>query len=61
MVDYSKRTIIELENDLREKREAFRKFRFEMTGGKVKNVKEGGMIRREIAKILTFINQKRVV
>lgn len=61
MIDYSKRTIIELENDLREKRESFRKFRFEMTGGKVKNVKEGRSIRKDIARILTFINQKRLV
>jgi ribosomal protein L29 len=61
MIDYSKRTIIELENELREKHEAFRKFRFDMTGGRAKNVKEGRTIRKDIARILTFINQKKVV
>jgi ribosomal protein L29 len=61
ITDYSKRTIIELENNLREKREIFRKFKFDITGSRAKNVKEGKTLRKDIARILTFINQKRSV
>ena len=38
---------------LSEKREALRKFRFDMAGSRIKNVKEGMTLRRSIAKILT--------
>jgi ribosomal protein L29 len=46
----------ELEGILRDKREALRVFRFEMSGGKIKNVKTGRNLRTEIAQILTEIN-----
>jgi len=38
---------------LDEKREALRQFRFKVSGGKVKDIKEGAKIRREIARLLT--------
>jgi ribosomal protein L29 len=41
---------------LNEKREALRKFRFGISGSKAKNVKEGLILRRDIARILTFLN-----
>ncbi len=39
-----------------EKREALRKFRFAVTGGRVKNIKEGRALRKEIARALTAVN-----
>jgi len=36
-----------------EKREALRLFRFNISGSKVKNVKEGAAHRKDIARILT--------
>jgi ribosomal protein L29 len=44
---------------LNEKQEALRSFRFGVAGSKVRNVKEGRMIRRDIARILTEINMRR--
>ncbi len=43
-----------------EKREALRVFRFSMSGGKVKNLKEGQNLKKEIAQILTILNSKKV-
>lgn len=48
----------ELKRLLLEKREALRRFRFQLSSGKSKNIKEGRNLRREIAKILTEINKK---
>lgn len=48
----------ELGKLLKEKREALRIFRFSIAGGKAKNVKEGNNLKKEIARILTKINQK---
>lgn len=39
-----------------DKREALRTFRFGSAGAKVKNVKEGKTLRRDIARILTVMN-----
>ncbi len=51
------------DNDLRtllkEKREALRAFRFGVAGAKVKNVKEGKGLRKEIAQILTEFRTRR--
>jgi ribosomal protein L29 len=43
---------------LTEKREGLRNFRFGITGSKVRNVKEGRALRKEIARILTKLNTK---
>lgn len=58
MNEFSKKTKNELENELIAKREALRKFRFEMAGSKIKNVKEGANLRKDVAKILTALNLK---
>ena len=41
---------------LAEKREALRLFRFGVAGSKVKNVKEGAALKKEIARILTEVS-----
>jgi len=46
----------ELNKLLEEKRTKLFDFRFNIIGGKMKNVKEGKMLRKEIARILTEQN-----
>ena len=41
---------------LKTKREALRVFRFGVAGGKIKNVKEGKSIKRDIARTMTALN-----
>ncbi len=43
----------EIQKMLNEKREALRLFRFGLSGSKVRNVKEGRSIRKDIARLLT--------
>ena len=60
MDEFKGKNVEELERLLREKREALRVFRFEVLGGKTKNVKMGRTIRTAIAQILTEINSQKV-
>lgn len=48
------KTEAELNNLLKDKKEALRKFRFEMSHGKVKNTKEAREIKKDIARIITL-------
>lgn len=50
------KTKTDLQKMLSEKREALRVFRFGAAGAKSKNVKEGRVIRKDIARILTVMN-----
>ena len=43
----------ELMKLLGEKQKAVRQFRFDVTGSKVKNLKEGSSMRKDVARILT--------
>ena len=43
---------------LAEKRDALRLFRFKLSGGKSRDVKEGRNIRRDIARILTILKER---
>ncbi len=56
MSEFKGKTTTELEKTLADKREALRNFRFGLAGSKVRNVKEGKELKREIARILTEIN-----
>jgi len=49
----------ELKVLLKEKQEALRVFRFALSGGKTKNIKEGAGLKKEIARILTVLNNKK--
>lgn len=53
------KTIDELQKTLDDKRGELDKFKFEMGFGKNKNVKQGSVIKKDIARILTTINEKR--
>jgi len=50
------KTSKELVQNLIEDREKLRKLRFNLALGKVKNIREVRKIRKEIARILTFLN-----
>lgn len=49
----------ELVKALAEKREALRAFRFAASGAKNKNVKEGALLKKDIARILTALSPKK--
>ena len=57
MEDLNKKTENELKQMLVDKREALRVFRFAMSGGKVKNLKEGQNLKKEIAQIMTLLKK----
>ena len=44
---------------LAEKREALRDFRFSMKGSRVRNTKEGARLRKDIARILQILGDKK--
>jgi len=56
MKEFKNKTEKELKGILGEKRVALRNFRFSIAGSKVKNVKEGQGLRKDIARILTVLN-----
>jgi ribosomal protein L29 len=57
MKELIKKTEKELKTLMIEKKEALRVFRFAMSGGKVKNLKEGSKLKKEIAQIMTILNK----
>jgi len=55
----TKKTVrVDQKKILKEKREKIRQLRFDLNAGKLKNYKEIGKIKKEIAKILTDLNRK---
>ena len=50
---YIGQSAVELKKALTDKREAFRNFRFGTAGSKTRNVKDGRLIKKEIARIMT--------
>ncbi|MFA5888633.1 MAG: 50S ribosomal protein L29 [Candidatus Paceibacterota bacterium] len=60
MKDFIKKTPVELKTLLSEKRLALRNFRFAVSGSNVRNVKEGNSLKKDIARILTILNNKSV-
>ena len=49
----------ELQKLLQEKREALRQLKFDLASGKVKNVREIRVFKKDIARILTILNLKK--
>lgn len=56
--DILKKNKAELLKMLSEKKLALRDFRFAVSGSNVRNVKEGKILRKDIARILTILNKK---
>ena len=48
----------DLHKELGEKRETLRKFRFDVSGSKIKNVKEALALRKQIARVLTLLKSR---
>ena len=59
MSEVKEKSNIDLIKLLNEKREAIRKFRFGISGSKMRNVKEARNIRKEIAQILTELTYRK--
>lgn len=58
-IDLRKQTISELQGLLAEKRERLGELRFNLVSGKVKNIREIRHLKKDIARILTVLNQKQ--
>ncbi len=58
MKELLKKNVADLTKDLQDKEEALRAWRFALSGAKVKNVREGRSIRKDIARIKTAISAK---
>ena len=59
MKDFINKTEKELKNILNEKQLALSAFRFGIAGSNVRNVKEGRMLKKYIARINTILNTKK--
>jgi ribosomal protein L29 len=59
MKDLIKKTEKELITLLQEKRLSLRNFRFSVAGSNVRNVKEGNVLRKDIARILTVMSKNK--
>ena len=58
MKDFITKNRKELIDLLSEKKIALRAFRFDIAGSKVRNVKSGMLLKKDIARILTLMNNK---
>jgi|FrelakmetLWP11LW_1041352.scaffolds.fasta_scaffold163191_2 ribosomal protein L29 len=59
MKELIKKTEKELKQLLTEKKDALRVFNFALSGSKTKNLKEGKNIKKEIAQIMTVLNNSK--
>jgi ribosomal protein L29 len=57
--DLRKKTSGELDSELRDKAIALSNFKFGTAGSKTKNVKAGKNLKKEIAQILTILNETK--
>ncbi|PIR97781.1 MAG: 50S ribosomal protein L29 [Candidatus Colwellbacteria bacterium CG10_big_fil_rev_8_21_14_0_10_42_22] len=55
----SNRTKADLKKALIESKEELRSLRFDLSAGKVKNIQKAREVKKKIARILTFIQEKR--
>jgi large subunit ribosomal protein L29 len=58
IVELRQKTKNELEKILADSRERLRQLRFDLAAGKVKNVREIHLLKKDIARILTLLRQK---
>jgi len=59
MNTFTQKTAEDLKRELLEKRASLRQFRFGVSGSKTKNVKEGRILRTDIARIETELSRRR--
>jgi ribosomal protein L29 len=58
-VDLKKKNKTDLGKLLIDKKKALQNFRFNISGSKTRNVKEGKALRKEIARILAEVNSRK--
>jgi len=56
--EYKNKPLAEIHSDLRNLRERLTKLKFDLAAGKVKNIREIRQIKKNIARMLTVVNQK---
>ncbi len=59
-IDLKKKTDKDLDKLLVEKRAGLREFRFGLSGSKTKDIKKGKNLRKETARVLTEINNRKL-
>ena len=59
IVEIRRKSEQELNKTLKESREKLRQLRFDLSAGKVKNIREIRVVKKDIAKILTVLNPKK--
>lgn len=57
--DLKNKTEKELYSELSLKRQSLKDFRFGLSGSKTRNIKEGKGLKKDIARILTVLNNKK--
>jgi ribosomal protein L29 len=57
---FAKYSVQDLHKEIAEKREALRAFRFGSAGSRSRNVREGRTIRKDIARLMTEMNARKV-
>ena len=60
MADINKKSSIDLKKELLEKREDLRAFRFGVSGSKVRNIKAGKNLRKDISRVLTELRAREI-
>ncbi len=60
MTDLKKKSTVDLQKELLEKREELRQFRFGVSGSKVRNIKAGRNIKKEISRTLTELRAREI-
>ena len=60
MAEFKDMSAEEVHKQIADKREALRAFRFGGAGSRAKNVREGRNLRKEIARLLTELNSRKV-
>jgi len=58
-MDFKKKTDQDLHKVLSEKRAGLRGFRFGLSGSKTKNIKKGKEIKKDVARILTELHNRK--
>jgi ribosomal protein L29 len=60
MAELTSWSVEDLQKEIAKKRESLRTFRFGEAGTRTRNVREGRTLRKEIARLLTEMNSRKV-
>lgn len=60
MADIKKQSVEDLQKEIASKREVLRAFRFGSAGSRSRNTREGRNVRKDIARLLTEVNARKI-